>query len=66
MQVILRHAWHSRGEIQVMCKQGKFYIIKFDHLRDKEYIHANGSWVVQGAMLSFVHLRLNIVLRIFI
>ena len=55
MQAVLRHAWHLRSDFEVIKKSGSFYVVQFDNEDDREYTYTNGPWLVQGALLVFVH-----------
>ena len=60
LQTILSASWELWGQIQILGKDGKFYVIHFDNDEDRKYICANSPWAVQGAFLSVFHWRLNL------
>ena len=60
LQTILSAAWELQGRVQILGKDGKFYVLHFDNDEDCEYVCANSPWAIQGALLSIFHWRPNL------
>lgn len=63
MQAIINTYWRLQGNVRVVGRDDRRYIIHFQRMEDLIFIHQNGPWSVQGGLLATVVWEPNMIIR---
>uniref|UniRef100_A0A2N9FWA6 CCHC-type domain-containing protein n=1 Tax=Fagus sylvatica TaxID=28930 RepID=A0A2N9FWA6_FAGSY len=63
LQHTINNAWRIRGNVNVVGRDSRYFILHFDVLDDLLYICGEGPWAVDGALLVMERWRPNLVIH---
>ncbi|MCI00123.1 hypothetical protein A2U01_0021139, partial [Trifolium medium] len=59
MKERLQKVWKLQGGFEIMDNDNSFYMVKFDHVADKEKVITGGPWLIFGHSLVVSHWSLD-------